>query len=136
MDFNDEDGPVGQFLKRTVDNLMSKGVIVAGIRTGAAVAGTAILAWIAATLGVEIPQDTELWLQGLLFAVGTGLFNLIVVWLQKRVHPWFGWLLLVPKAPEYDPEGESRLYEEVINDLNAELDQRQALIQALTRGQE
>lgn len=75
--------------------------VVAAIRTGVAALVGFILAALAAN-GFDLPEEFAANLTAVLFVLATGLYNLVVVWLEKNVSPKFGLLLGIPKAPNYD----------------------------------
>lgn len=74
--------------------------LVAAIRTGIAAAVGFVIAW-AVAQGVTFPEGFEEILTAGLFAGTTVAYNALVNWLTLKVHPFFGYLLGVPKTPEY-----------------------------------
>lgn len=78
--------------------------IFAAIRTGVAF----IVTWLLATLvglGVELDTDTEAALSVVAFGVAMASYNFIAGLLERKVHPYFGILLGIPKAPQYGSVG-------------------------------
>ena len=75
--------------------------VVAAIRTGVAALVGFIIAALAAN-GFDLPEEFAANLTAVLFVVATGLYNLVVVWLEKNVSPKFGILLGIPKTPTYE----------------------------------
>jgi hypothetical protein len=63
------------------------------------VVGTCI-AWLAAH-GLDLGSNQELFTTALIAACTTGYYAL-VTFLERKVHPAFGWLLGAAKAPTYD----------------------------------
>ena len=74
--------------------------LIAAIRTGIAAVVGFVITW-AVAQGVEFPEGFEELLTAGLFAGSTVAYNALVNWLAAKVHPWFGYLLGVPKTPEY-----------------------------------
>jgi ABC-type dipeptide/oligopeptide/nickel transport system permease subunit len=75
--------------------------IIAIIRTAVpAAVGTAI-GWLAAH-GLNIDPVTQQLLIGGLITAGIALYYALVTFLERKVHPAFGWLLGAAKAPTYD----------------------------------
>lgn len=74
---------------------------IAAIRTGIAAGVGFVVAW-AIARGVTFPEGFEELATAGLFAGATVAYNALVNWLASKVHPWFGYLLGVPKAPEYN----------------------------------
>lgn len=79
--------------------------VIAAIRTGVAVIVTALLAWAAKHLGVEVDDNTAVALTVFLFALAVAVYNLAVNFLAEKVHPYFGILLGIPKTPSYPSKG-------------------------------
>jgi hypothetical protein len=80
-------------------------VIVATIRTVVPVVVGLALAWLARR---GLPVGDELsaqWVTALDVAAVAGYYALVTL-LERRVHPWFGVLLGIPRAPSYDVQGE------------------------------
>lgn len=69
------------------------------IRTAAQAVAGALLTWFA-TSGVDLGADPEV-IVGLLFAVFTTLWAVATTWLAANVHPIFGFLSIVRRAPTY-----------------------------------
>lgn len=79
---------------------MFRDSLIAAIRTGVAF----IVTWLIAKLlglGVEIDTDTAVALQVALFGVAIACYNVVVSLLERKVNPYFGILLGIPKAPAY-----------------------------------
>lgn len=85
---------------------MLRDKIIAAIRTGTAVLGTAIVLAVVGKLtdwGLEVQVDPT-WatvLSGALFAVFVAGYNFVVQWATENVWDGFGWLLGVNKPPTY-----------------------------------
>lgn len=79
---------------------MLRDPIIAAIRTAVAAGVVTLLGWLVG-LGVEIPDGFGDSLGVVAFGVAVAGYNLAVSFLERRVHPWFGVLLGVPKAPTY-----------------------------------
>lgn len=87
-----------------------KNSAIAAIRTGAAVLVSAVITW-ATGHGIDVPESFEGAVNLFVFSTGVAGYNLAVNFLEKKVHPWFGVLLIVPKSPEYSSEKkEEELY--------------------------
>lgn len=80
---------------------MLRDIIIAAIRTGVAAAVGFAIAYLVG-LGVEVPADFESTLTVVVFGLVVAGYNAAVGLLERRVHPLFGVLLGVPKAPTYD----------------------------------
>lgn len=85
---------------------MFRDEIYAAIRTAAAVAGPGIILAIVTffaryDISIEVDGSVALALTGLLTAVLVGLWNLAINWATEYIHPWFGYLLILNKAPVY-----------------------------------
>lgn len=74
--------------------------IISGIRTGVAALVGLVLTWLLSK-GIDLGEEFTELLPIAVFAVVTGLYNVAVNWLATRVHPYFGYLLGVPKTPDY-----------------------------------
>jgi len=83
---------------------MLRDLIIAAIRTGTAAAVGFAIAYLIG-LGVEVPADFESTLTVVVFGLVVAGYNAAVGLLERRVHPLFGVLLGVPKAPAY-PDGQ------------------------------
>lgn len=79
---------------------MLRDSLIALIRTGVAAIVGALITWLVSQ-GVEFPEDFATTLTAALFAFATALYNWLVILLQTKVHPAFGWLLGFAKAPSY-----------------------------------
>jgi hypothetical protein len=85
---------------------MLRDKIIAAVRTGSAVLGTAIVLAVVGKLtdwGFEVQVDPT-WatvLSGALFALFVGAYNFVVAWAAENVWDGFGWLLGVNKPPAY-----------------------------------
>jgi hypothetical protein len=77
--------------------------IVAAIRTAAAGLGAAFLSWLLVQFGWDFPDEVDAQVALVIFLVLMAVWNFVVNFLAARVHPAFGYLLLVPKQPAYDP---------------------------------
>lgn len=75
--------------------------IIAAIRTIVAAAVGAVIAFFA-TKGIDIEGPISIVLDGTLFLLITGLYNVAVNWLQARFGKRWGFLLGIPKLPAYD----------------------------------
>lgn len=78
-----------------------RNVIYSGIRTGVAALVGFVFAWLISK-GIELDPSYRAGVEGLIFAGVTFLYNAVVNWLALKVHPSFGYLLLIPKTPEYN----------------------------------
>lgn len=78
--------------------------IIAAIRTAVAALVGIVITWLF-NVGVEVPADFEASLSAVLVAVITLGYNLVVGLLERRVNPYFGVLLGIPKAPAYGTVG-------------------------------
>ena len=76
-------------------------VVVAAIRTGVASAVGALAALLIAQ-GVDVPDDFASSVSVVAFGVAAAAYNAAVNFLAVKVHPAFGYLLGVAKAPTYD----------------------------------
>lgn len=86
-------------LKEIADKV--KFAAIAGIRTGAAALSVTVLAWIASKTGVAVPEEAAEWFSVVLFTIGTMGYNFVIVVLEKYVDRRIGYLLIIPKSPEY-----------------------------------
>lgn len=82
---------------------MFRDSIIAAVRTGIAALIGLLIAWLVGQ-GVDVGA-LEANLNVALFALFTALYNIAVVYLEKKVHPYFGILLGIPKAPAYGSVG-------------------------------
>lgn len=89
-----------EFLEQTW--LKVRDSVIAAIRTGTAAAVSWAIAW-AVGVGVTIPEGFEVAANSVLFGLAAVLYNLVVSFLERKVHPWFGILVLIPKVPAYTP---------------------------------
>lgn len=80
-----------------------KNTAIAAIRTGAAALVTAIITWVTG-LGVAVPEHFDESVTIVLFSLGIAAYNALVNFLEKKVHPVFGYLLIIPRSPEYEKE--------------------------------
>lgn len=76
--------------------------LVAAVRTAAAALAAFIITWLVQQ-GWDFPDDVDAQINVAVFLAVTAAYNLLVNWLATKVHPAFGYLLLVPKAPAYAP---------------------------------
>lgn len=76
--------------------------VVAAVRTVAAALAAFILTWLLQR-GWDLPDDVDAQINVAVFLAVTAAYNLLVNWLATHVHPAFGYLLIVPKAPAYSP---------------------------------
>jgi hypothetical protein len=83
---------------------MLRDSLIAAIRTGVAVVVTFLITWLVGH-GVELDPEVALSLNVALFGVLVAGYNFLVGLLERKVHPLFGILLGVPKAPEYGAVG-------------------------------
>lgn len=87
-----------------------KNSAIAAIRTGAAALAASLITW-AVSHGITVPENFDGAVTVFLFSTGVAGYNLAVNFLEKKVHPWFGALLIIPKSPEYaSGEKEEELY--------------------------
>lgn len=63
-----------------------------------------VLAWLSARLNIVIDEQSQAGLITLFTGVLTGLYYVIVRWLETRI-PQVGWLLGKPTKPTYDEDG-------------------------------
>lgn len=75
--------------------------IIAALRTGVATLVGLAITWLV-SVGVTLPDGAEVQLNAILFVVITAGYTALVNWLSVKVHPAFGYLLGVPKTPEYN----------------------------------
>lgn len=75
--------------------------IVSGIRTAIAMAVGFAITWLVSK-GITLPEGAEVQLNAILFIVVAGGYNALVNWLALRIHPAFGYMLGIPKTPEYN----------------------------------
>lgn len=83
---------------------MLRDSIIAAIRTGVAVVVTYVITWLLG-VGVELDPEIALSLNVALFGLIVAGYNFAVGFLERKVHPYFGLLLGVPKAPAYGEVG-------------------------------
>jgi hypothetical protein len=79
---------------------MLSDIVIAAIRTGVAAAVGFGITYVIG-LGVEVPEDFTSTLTVVLFGLVVAGYNAAVGLLERNVHPLFGVLLGVPKAPRY-----------------------------------
>lgn len=79
-----------------------KDMIVAAVRTAAAALAAFIISFLL-KYGWDFPDDVDAQINGAVFLAVLFGYNFVVNWLATHVHPAFGYLLIVPKAPAYDP---------------------------------
>lgn len=82
---------------------MLRDSLIAAIRTGVAALVGLGIGWLVSK-GVSLPEDASTQLTAVLMILSTALYNWVVIQLEQRVHPYFGVLLGVPRAPSYDPQ--------------------------------
>lgn len=82
---------------------MLRDSIIAAVRTGIAALIGLLIAWLVG-LGVDV-GDLEATLNVAMFGLFTALYNVVVSLLERNVHPMFGVLLGIPKAPAYGSVG-------------------------------
>lgn len=82
---------------------MFRDSVIAAVRTGIAALVGLFITWLVGQ-GVDTGDlgDT---LNVALFGVFTALYNIVVSLLEKKVNPYFGVLLGIPKAPAYGTVG-------------------------------
>lgn len=83
---------------------MFRDSIIAAVRTGIAALVGLLITWLV-TNGIEVGPDLEADLSVALFGLFTALYNGLVILLERKVHPYFGVLLGVPKSPAYGDVG-------------------------------
>jgi hypothetical protein len=83
---------------------MLRDTIIAAIRTGVAAAIGIAITWLL-NFGVQVPDDFASSLNLVVFGLVTAGYNLAVGLLERKVHPLFGVLLGIPKAPAYGEVG-------------------------------
>lgn len=74
--------------------------ITAAIRTGVAALVGLLITWLLSA-GVVIDDSTAASLNIALFGVVTAAYNALVIVLERKVNPWFGLLLGMPRTPQY-----------------------------------
>jgi hypothetical protein len=79
---------------------MLSDTVIAAVRTGIAAGVALLLTWLL-NLGIEVPAGADEMLYVLAFGLFTALYNAVVILLETKVHPYFGVLLGIPKAPTY-----------------------------------
>ena len=77
--------------------------VIAGIRTGVAALVGLLVTWLVSQ-GIQLDESVKGTLTIALVAVVIALYNWLVVLLERKVSPWFGLLLGVPKTPAYAVE--------------------------------
>lgn len=82
---------------------MFRDSIIAAVRTGIAALVGLLITWLVGQ-GVDV-GDLAATLNIALFGLFTTLYNVAVSLLERHVHPMFGVLLGVPKAPAYGSVG-------------------------------
>lgn len=80
---------------------MFRDSVIAAIRTGVAALVGFVIAFLVSK-GFTFPDDFAANLNVAVLALSTAAYNWLVILLEKRVHPYFGYLLGVAKAPTYD----------------------------------
>lgn len=80
------------------DNLYASAI--AGIRTGVAALVGLLVAFLISQ-GLEIPEELQAQLIGVLVVLATAAYNAGVIWLERNVSPLFGLLLGIPRTPAY-----------------------------------
>lgn len=83
---------------------MLRDSIIAAIRTGVAFVVTYIITWLVG-LGFVLDNDISAALNVALFGLCVAGYNLVVGLLERKVNPFFGVLLGIPKAPAYGDVG-------------------------------
>lgn len=85
---------------------MFRDSIIAAIRTAvAALIGTVITFLLAQ--GFELPEEFKANFTMVVLVLVIGGYNWLVAFLERKVHPYFGILLGIPKAPAYGTVGTS-----------------------------
>jgi hypothetical protein len=83
---------------------MFRDSIIAAVRTGVAALVGVLIAWLV-NVGIPVPDDFQQSLNAIVVAGATLGYNLIVGLLERKVNPYFGFLLGIPKAPAYGSVG-------------------------------
>lgn len=83
---------------------MFRDSIIAAIRTGVAVIVTFLVTKLLG-FGVELDPEVALSLNVALFGLFVAAYNFLVGFLERKVNPYFGVLLGIPKAPAYGTVG-------------------------------
>lgn len=83
---------------------MFRDSVIAAVRTGIAALIGLLITWLV-TQGIEVGPDVEANLNVALFGLFTALYNGLVILLERKVHPYFGVLLGIPKSPAYGEVG-------------------------------
>lgn len=73
---------------------------IAGIRTGVAALVGLLVAFLISR-GIEVPEEFQAQLIGVLVILATAGYNAGVIWLERNVNPLFGVLLGIPRTPAY-----------------------------------
>lgn len=76
---------------------------IAVIRTAVPSAMGIVFAWLLSQ-GVSLPDDLKSSVVGFFVVVVITVYYAIATWLERNVHPAFGWLLGAPHAPTYEIE--------------------------------
>lgn len=76
--------------------------LIAALRTGTAAAVTFAITWLVG-IGVAVPEGFEVAVNTVVFGLTAAGYNLFVSFLERKVHPIFGVLVLIPRAPAYAP---------------------------------
>ena len=80
---------------------MLRDTTIAGIRTGVATL-VGLLVTFLISKGFVIPEEFAVNFTLALVVLVTAAYNWLVILLEKKVHPYFGILLGIPKAPTYE----------------------------------
>ena len=75
---------------------------IAGIRTGVAALVGLLVAFLISR-GIDVPEEFQAQLIGVLVILATAVYNAGVIWLERHVNPLFGLLLGIPRTPAYAP---------------------------------
>lgn len=75
--------------------------VIAAIRTGVATVVGFLVAFLVSK-GFQLDTDFTVGLTTVLTAFFTAAYNWLVILLEKKVNPAFGYLLGVAKSPSYD----------------------------------
>lgn len=78
-------------------------LVISYIRTGAALLAGVIATWLATHLNVVLDDNTQAMLAGLFTAVAGAVYYGVVRALESR-WPKLGFLLGVPRTPDYGPK--------------------------------
>lgn len=77
-----------------------KDQVIAAVRTAAAGLAAFIITFLAAK-GWDFPDEIDAQINVAVFLAVMAGWNFLVNLLATHVHPWFGYLLVVPKTPAY-----------------------------------